>query len=86
MRDTTTVFETFYVDVTQANCEQRLADALEEDGLVTFDNIGSQEDLMNLARKLGTIVRHTDLPYPFRAISLPPGEICHSQLRDLWWG
>jgi hypothetical protein len=60
MRDTTTVFETFYVDVTQVNCEQRLADALEEDGLVTFDNIGSQEDLMNLARKLGTIVRHRD--------------------------
>jgi len=43
MRDTTTVFETFYVDVTQANCEQRLADALEEDGLVTFDNIGSRK-------------------------------------------
>jgi len=60
MRDTTTIFETFYVDVTQANCEQRLADVLEEDGLVTFDNIGSQEDLMNLARKLGTIVRHRD--------------------------
>src|SRR5438132_12928910 len=60
MRDTTTVFETFYVDMAQVNCEQRLADAPEKDGLVTFDNIGSQEDLMNLARKLGTIVRHRD--------------------------
>jgi len=46
MRDTTTVFETFYVDMAQVNCEQRLAEALEKDGLVTFDNIGSQEDLI----------------------------------------
>ncbi|MBV9020675.1 MAG: TauD/TfdA family dioxygenase [Chloroflexi bacterium] len=56
----TTVFETFYVDVTHSDREKHLVHGLEKDGFVTFDNIDSKENLMSLARMLGTVMRHRD--------------------------
>src|SRR5690348_11743502 len=55
-----TLFATFHLDVVGAHAEERIAHALAQDGLVTFDGIQSSGELLHLCRRLGTIVNHRD--------------------------
>ena len=55
-----TSFAAFHVDVAGAHAEERIARALTQDGLVTFDSIQSREELLQLCRRLGTVVKHRD--------------------------
>lgn len=55
-----TLFAAFYLDVVGPYAEERIARALAQDGLVTFDGIQSSGELLQLCRRLGTIVKHRD--------------------------
>ena len=55
-----TLFAAFHLDVAGTHAEERIARALAQDGLVTFDGIQSRGDLLQLCRRLGTIVKHRD--------------------------
>lgn len=56
----TTQFAAFHLDVAGAHTEEQLARTLAQDGLVTFDAIRSSGELLQLCRRLGTIVKHRD--------------------------
>lgn len=53
-------FQEYYLDRAQCNFKDCMVDALEKDGLVTFNNITSRQDLIALSQTLGTIVEHRD--------------------------
>lgn len=54
------LFAAFHLDVAGAHAEERIARALAQDGLVTFDSIQSCGELLQLCRRIGTIVKHRD--------------------------
>jgi alpha-ketoglutarate-dependent taurine dioxygenase len=55
-----TLFAAFHLDIAGEHAEERIAHALTQDGLVTFDSIQSREELLQLCSWLGTIVKHRD--------------------------
>lgn len=57
---TPTPFAQFYCDLTGNFAEEQIVDALQRDGLVTFDAIKSTNELLHLCNRLGTIVQHRD--------------------------
>lgn len=60
MKTITTRFEDFYLDVTHNDWRNRLTDALETNGIITFDKVYSKSDLIDLAKALGSICNHRD--------------------------
>jgi alpha-ketoglutarate-dependent taurine dioxygenase len=54
------LFAAFHLNVAGAHAEERIAHALAQDGLVTFDGIQSRGELLQLCSRLGTIVKHRD--------------------------
>lgn len=60
MKQSTNIFEQYYVDLMHSDFEKRLAVALQKDGLVTFDHIRSREHLVIFSRLLGTVFHHRD--------------------------
>ena len=55
-----TMFTAFHLDITGPYAEERIAHALAQDGLITFDGIQSRGELLRLCHRLGTIVKHRD--------------------------
>src|SRR5581483_1355114 len=60
LKQSTNIFEHYYVDLTHGDVEKRLAAALQKNGLVTFDHIRSREHLVAFSHLLGTVFHHRD--------------------------
>jgi alpha-ketoglutarate-dependent taurine dioxygenase len=55
-----TLFTAFHLDITGPYVEERIAQALSQNGLIIFDGIQSRGELLQLCSRLGTIVKHRD--------------------------
>ncbi len=67
---TTAPFAAFSLHVTEDHIEKFVTYALAENGIITFDGIESQEDLLYLCTRFRTIINHADHGQPEQAHKL----------------
>jgi alpha-ketoglutarate-dependent taurine dioxygenase len=53
-------FDKYYVDISAPDFANILIDRLKNDGIVTYDQLGSKQELIDLARLIGAIRMHVD--------------------------